>query len=117
MRAARNVAIIALLALIVAVVPGGDNAARALVAAMTLIFCALIGFGALQLYRQHRFTYLQLTDRQRAMFVGGLGAIVLMLAGADELTETGAGLVVWLAVLGAAVFAIVRVWGEARASY
>ena len=35
------------------------------------------------------------------MLLGALGAIVLMIAGADELTETGAGLLVWLGVLGA----------------
>ena len=117
MRTLRNVAIIALLALIVAVVPGGDNAARAIVAAISLAFCALIGFAAWQIYRQYRFAYMQLDDRQRALLVGALGAIVLMIAGADELTATGGGLVVWLAVLGAAIFAIVRVWGEAQSRY
>ena len=106
MRAARNIAIIALLALIVAVVPGGDNAGRAILTALSLVFLALIGFAGWQLYRQYRFTYLQLDERRRALLLGALGAIVLMIAGADELTETGGGLVVWLAVLGAAIFAI-----------
>ncbi len=117
MRAVRNIAIILALAAIVAVVPGGDNAARAIVAALGIVFLALIGFTGWQLYRQYRFTYLGLDDRQRTIFVGAIGAIVLMIAGADELTATGGGLVVWLAVLGLSIFAIVRVWGEARASY
>jgi signal transduction histidine kinase len=117
MRALRNAAIIALLALIVAVVPGGDNAARAIVAALTLVFLALIGFGGWQLYRQYRFTYLQLDDRRRALLLGAIGAIVLMVAGADEMTSTGGGLVVWLAVLGASIYAIVRVWTEAQSRY
>lgn len=117
MKVARNVAIIALLALVVAVVPGGDNAARAIVAAITLAFFVLIGLGARELYRQNRIAYLGLTDRQRAILVGALGAIVLMIAGADELTETGGGLVVWLAAIGLAIFAIVRVVGEARSQY
>ena len=114
MRAARNIAIIALLALIVAVIPGGDNAARASLAAFSLAFLALIGFAAWQLYRQYRFTYLQLDDRQRALLLGAIGAIVLMIAGADELTESGGGLVIWLAILGASIFAIVRVWTESQ---
>ena len=117
MRAARNIAIIALLALIVAVVPGGDNAGRAILTALSLVFLALIGFAGWQLYRQYRFTYLQLDERRRALLLGAFGAIVLMIAGADELTETGGGLVVWLAVLGAAIFAIFRVWTDSRASY
>ncbi|MQA75433.1 MAG: hypothetical protein GEU88_14005 [Solirubrobacterales bacterium] len=117
MKAARNIAIIALLALIVAVVPGGGEAARGIVAALSILFMVVIGLAAWQLYRQHRFSYLQLTDRQRATFLGAVGAIVLMIAGADELTATGAGLLVWLAVLGAAAFALVKVWGDSQARY
>ena len=117
MRALRNIAIIALLALIVAVVPGGDNAARAIVAATSIVFLALIAFAGWQLFRQYRFTYASLDDRRRALLVGSLGAIALMIAGADELIETGAGLLVWLAVLGLAIFLIFRTWTEARASY
>jgi hypothetical protein len=117
MRALRNIAIIALLALIVVAVPGGDNAARAVVAALGIAFLALVGFTGWQLYRQNRLTYLQLDDRARALLLGALGAIVLMIAGADELTETGLGLIVWLAVLGASIAVIYRVWTEARSSY
>jgi hypothetical protein len=117
MRALRNAAIIAVLALIVAVVPGGDNAARAITTALGILFLALIGLTAWQIYRQYRFTYLQLDDRQRILLCGGIGAIVLMIAAADELTPTGGGLIVWLAILAAAIFAIVRVWGEAQSRY
>ena len=114
---ARNIAIIALLALIVAAVPGGGNAEDAILATISIVFFALIGFAGYQLYRQNRLAYLGLTDGQRAAFVGALGAIVLMIAGAAELTETGAGLMVWLAVIGFAVFTLVKVWGDARRSY
>ena len=114
---ARNIAIIALLALIVAAVPGGGNAADAILATISIVFFALIGFAGYQLYRQNRLAYLGLTDGQRAAFVGALGAIVLMIAGAAELTETGAGLMVWLAVIGFSVFTLVKVWGDARRSY
>ena len=48
MRALRNIAIICLLALVVAGVPGGDNAARAVSAAMGIIFLALIGVAGWQ---------------------------------------------------------------------
>jgi hypothetical protein len=117
MRIARNIAIIALLALIVAVVPGGGEAATAIVAALSILFMVIIGLAGWQLYRQYRLSYLQLTDRQRATFLGAVGAIVLMIAGADELTGTGAGLLVWLIVLGVAIFAIFKVWSEAQARY
>jgi len=116
-KTARNIAIIALLALIVAAVPGGGNFADAILAVISLAFFTLIGFAGYQLYRQYRLTYLGLTDGQRAMFVGALGAIVLMIAGASELTETGAGLFVWIAVIAVSVITLVKVWGDARASY
>ena len=54
MRALRNITIIALLALIIDVVPGGGNAASAIVTAFSLIFMVLVGFAGLQLYRQYR---------------------------------------------------------------
>jgi O-antigen/teichoic acid export membrane protein len=114
-KVARNIAIVALLALVVAVVPGGDNAARAIVAAITLIFLGLICFGARELYRQNRMAYATLTERQRLIFVGALGVLVLMVAGLDELTESGPGTAVWLALVGLSVFGIVRVVGESRA--
>jgi hypothetical protein len=117
MRAVRNIAIILVLAAIVDLAPGGGNAARAVVTAMTLIFCALIGFAAFQLYRQNRLTYLGLTDRQRAILHGSLGAIVLMIAGVDELTATGAGLLLWLAVIALSIFSLVKIWTDVRSSY
>ena len=117
MRALRNIAIICLLALVVAGVPGGDNAAQAVSAAMGIVFLALIAVGGWQLYRQHRFAYMSLDERRRAIFVGSLGAIVLMIAGADEMTDTGGGLLVWIGVLSLSVFFVVRTWLEAQSRY
>ena len=115
MRAARNIAIILLLALIVAEVPGGGNLARGLVAAITVIFLVLIGALAYQLYRQNKLSYLGLTEGRRAIVVSALGAIVLMIAGTDELLETGLGVFVWFAVIGIAVYGLFRVYQDSRA--
>ena len=117
MRAARNIAIIAVLALIVDVAPGGGHVADGILAVISIVFLALIGAAGYQIYRQYRMDYLGLTDRQRAVVVGALGAIVLMIAGASELTKTGAGLLVWIAVIALAVFSLIKVWGDSRASY
>lgn len=117
MRALRNIAIIALLALIVAVVPGGDNAAAALLALISMLFLVLIVAGGYQLFRQYRFQYLGLSENQRGLFVGSLGAIVLMIAGAQKLTSTGGGLILWFGVIAFAVISIIKVWGDSRSSY
>lgn len=117
MRTARNIAIIAILALIVDVAPAGGNVANGILALISITFLALIGAAGFQIYRQYRLEYLGLTDGRRAAVVGSLGAIVLMIAGASELTETGAGLLVWIGVIAVAVFMLIKTWGDARASY
>ena len=114
MKAARNIGIILLIALVIDVVPGGGNFADGLLAVISLVFLAVIGIAALQLYHRYRLTYFGLAERQRAMLLGGIGAIVLMIAGADEMTDTGAGLFIWLAVLGAAIYSILRVYTESQ---
>jgi peptidoglycan/LPS O-acetylase OafA/YrhL len=116
-RAFRNIAIICLLALVVAGVPGGDNAAQAVSAAMGIVFLALIAVAGWQLYRQHRFAYMSLEEQKRGILLGSLGAIVLMVAGADEMTNTGGGLLVWIGVLALAIFFVVRTWLEAQSRY
>jgi hypothetical protein len=116
-KAARNIAIIAGLALVVDVAPAGGHVADGILALISIVFLALIGAAGFQLYRQYRFDYLGLTDRQRALLVGSLGAIVLMIAGASELTKTGGGLLVWIGVLAFSVFTLIKIWGDARASY
>ena len=114
MRALRNVAIIALLAFVVAVVPGGGNLASGVVAALSVVFLALIGATAYLLYRQNKLAFLALEERPRGMLLAALGAIVLMIAGLDELLDSGAGALVWIGVMGLAIFAIVRVVQAAR---
>ena len=114
MRAARNIAIIALLAVPIAFVPGGGDAAEGILTALVLAFLATIGFAGFQLYRQDRLTFLGLDERARAILYGGVGLIVLMIAGADELLDTGLGFLVWVGVLGLAVFSIFSVWTESQ---
>jgi hypothetical protein len=113
-RALRNVAIIALLALVVAEAPGGGDVAEGILAAITVAFLVLIGAIGYQLYRQNRLALMTLEDRPRAVLLVALGAIVLMIAGADELLDTGLGLFVWLAVLGISIFSIFRVYQDSQ---
>ncbi len=116
-RAARNIAIILLLALIFDQVPGGGNAAEAILAAVSVCFMAAIGWAGYVFYRNNRLSYLGLTERQRGLLVASLGAIVLMIAGASELMRSGGGTLIWIAVLVLAGMTIFKVVTEARASY
>ena len=113
MRGLRNFLIIALLALVVAVVPGGGELAEAIITVLTMAFLATIAFGVYRAYRQNQLTYDSLGDRPRGMLLGAVGVIALMIAGADELLESSLGTLAWIALLAGSGFAIYRVWVEA----
>jgi hypothetical protein len=113
MRAARNIAIIAVLALGVAFVPGGGAAADTVLAALFMGFLAALGFLVYRLYMENQLTLATLADGRRALLYGAVGAIALMLAGTDELFDTGGGTLLWIGVLAISVFAIIAVWREA----
>ena len=115
MRNIRNIAIIVLIASLVAFLPGGGAAARAVVAVLVMAFLATIGFTARQVYRDNRLTYDTLPDDQRGVLLGSLGVIVLMIAGADEMLGGGGfGAVLWVTLIACAVLAIAGVWTRAN---
>jgi len=114
MRHARNIAIIAALALVVAAVPGGGNAAEAVLTAISITFLAVIAFAVFQAYRSQRLSIMSLSERQRGVLIASVGLIVLMVAGADEMLETGLGALAWIGLLAVAGIAIWRLYLEAR---
>ena len=114
MRVLRNIAIIALIAVPVAFVPGGGRAAHAVLAILGLLFLATIAFAAYQGYRANKLTITTLPEVQRGVFWSAIGLIVLMIAAADELSRTGLGLIVWLGVLAASIWAMVLVYQESK---
>jgi hypothetical protein len=114
LRALRNIAIIAALAFVVAAVPGGGNVAEAVLTAISIAFLAVIAAAGFQIYRAQGFSILSLTDRQRGILAGAVGLIVLMIAGADEMLETGLGAVVWIGLVATAGIAIWRLYLESQ---
>ena len=114
MRVARNIAIIMLLALIVAEVPGGGNVAEGIFATLTVAFLVAIAATAWFAYRQNRFAYLTLPDRSRAVLLGSAGAIVLVIAGSDVVVDWPGGVFILLGVIGIGIYAIFSVVMEAR---
>jgi hypothetical protein len=110
----RNVAIIAVLALGVAALPGGGAAAETVLAALLLGFLGAMGLFAYRMYMENQLTLSTLRDWHRAVLYGAFGVIALMIAGADELLSSGAGTLVWIGLIGLSGFAIFRIWTEAR---
>lgn len=103
-----------LLALAAAFAPNGGNVVEALLAAITLGFLTAISWMLYVQSRERQLTIATLTDPQRAIFYGGFGVLALCAAGAEMLFNSGAGTVLWLAMLVGALLAIYRVWTDAN---
>jgi hypothetical protein len=114
MRVLRNVAIVMALAVVVAFVPAGGNAADAILTAITMGFLAAIAWSLYVLSRQQQLTLATLSDGRRAILYAALGLIALLIAGSDEMFDSGGGTLAWILLLGASVAAIWRVWTEAN---
>lgn len=114
MRTARNVAIIALLALALTVLPAGGNIAEAVLSMLSILFAVAIGAMLIRFWKDTGLQRDTFTDRQRWLIYGSIGAIALMIVGTDELLSTGPGVVVWVAVLVGAGWLIFNTWREAQ---
>jgi hypothetical protein len=113
-KAARNVAIIMLLALVVAFLPGGGNAAETIITALTMALLAGVAWMVYTLSRENQLTLATLTDGRRALLYGAVAMILLLIAGTDKLFDTGGGTLLWILLLAASVAAIWRVWMDAN---
>lgn len=109
----RNVAIIAVLALAITVLPAGGNVVEAIMTALSIAFLAAIGLLAARFWRESGMTRDLMDERQRATLYGSLGALALMVAGLDEMLDSGVGTLLWLTVVGVAGYLAFTTWREA----
>ncbi len=114
--ALRNAGIVVLLALGVFALPGGRTSAAFIGGLFSTLILASLVFAAWRMYREHRIALYGLGDRDRGMLYGGVGAIVLGIAGADRLLQTGGpGVLLWFALIGGAIYAFVQVYRNYKA--
>jgi hypothetical protein len=114
MRAARNVAIVALIALGFWALPGGTSTLNVVLALLSIAFFAAIAFLGYRLYREHRFTIDSLQPVGRAVLYGSIGLAILTFAASSRLLDTGAGIIVWLALLAVASYGVFWVFQRYR---
>jgi len=112
--AARNIAIIAVLALGVAFLPRGGDIASAVFTLITMAFLAVITLAVYRGSQSNQMTLLALPDSRRFVLYAALGLIVLLIAGASTMFETGLGTLAWILLLGSAAVGIWLVWSEAK---
>ena len=114
MQTARNVAIIALLALGVTVLPGGGAAAETMLSALGIAFLAAIAWFVYTFYRRQEDTLAGIPDGRRALLFGAVGLIVLLIAGFGQFQDWGSGAILgWICLLAGSIIAIFVVWREA----
>ncbi len=113
MRVLRNVAIVALIALLLTVLPAGGNLATGILAALSLAFAGSIAMLAVRFWRERSMARDALSDRERGLIYTGLGAIALMVVGTDELLATGPGTIAWLLVIAVSGWLVYTTWRSA----
>jgi hypothetical protein len=107
--AARNVAIIALIALAIVALPGGGPTLSVVLTLLSIAFFVVIAMFAYRLYREHHLTLDSLTDRQRVVLYGSAGVAFLTFTATPRLFATGIGVLVWLVLLGLASWGVMWV--------
>jgi hypothetical protein len=112
--AARNLGIIALVALAVAVLPGGSGAASFVLAVLSLGFIAAIGFLGYRLYMENKFTLWSMSLQHRALLYGGIAVAAMTLIATSRLWAGGFGVVMWFVLLGGSILAVYHAWTESR---
>jgi hypothetical protein len=113
MRAARNIVIVALVALGFWALPGGKPTMNVILALLSIAFFAAIAFACYRLYREHRFTIDSLQPIQRAVLYGSIGLAILTFAASSRLLK-GPGILVWLALLALSAYGVFWVFQRYR---
>jgi hypothetical protein len=115
MEFAWKLGVVALVALLFTVLPGGGNALDVVLTAFTIAFFAAIAMLVARLYRQYRLDIETLDSNIRLALYGSLAVAVLTFTGTDRLFDAGgAGVLLWFALLGLASYGLFWAWTRYR---
>jgi hypothetical protein len=107
MQLAWKFGVVALVALVFVVLPGGGNALDVVLTAFTIAFFAAIALFVAHLYRQHRLDIETLDSNIRLALYGSLAIAVLTFTGTDRLFDAGGGgVLLWFALLAVASYGL-----------
>ena len=115
MRTVRNWAIVALIALAIVALPGGGSTLNVVLTVLSIAFFAAIALFVYRLYHEHQFTLDSLTDRQRFVLYASIGVALLNFTATSRLFNAGgAGVLVWLVILGLCSYGVMWVYVSYR---
>ncbi|MDQ6744543.1 MAG: hypothetical protein M3Z27_00760 [Actinomycetota bacterium] len=110
----RNILIVAAIAALVVILPGGGTGASVAIQAVSLAFLVALGWVARIQYREHRSSLYALGDHRRAVLYAAAGVVTLTLTATNRLWQTLGGELAWFVLLIAAVYAAAAVVIAAR---
>jgi hypothetical protein len=105
-KTARNIAIVALIAAAVFLLPGGGQAASTFEAVLLVGFGIGFGYIGLRLYRENRVAVYGLGDRHRARLYGALALAAFVVIGQKRMWETSLGELAWFALIGLVIYGL-----------
>jgi hypothetical protein len=111
---ARNLAILAVIALALTVLPGADEATDAVLTAIQMLFLASLAYFVWRAYKERPMMLDSLSEGWRAAQWGALGVLAFIVAGTDEMFSSGAGTLLWIAMVVGSVFTLVRAYQESQ---
>jgi TRAP-type C4-dicarboxylate transport system permease small subunit len=114
-KSARNIAIVALIAAAVYLLPGGGRAAQTFLDVVYVAFGVAIGYLGLRLYREHRVGLHGLGDLHRGLLYGAISVGLVTVMARARMWQTGLGELLWFVLIGAVVYALIAVVRRWRA--
>ena len=115
MRTAGSYAIVGLIALFFTALPGGGGVLSVLLTLLTIAFFTAIAVVAYRFFRQHRFEFDSLSERQRLVLYGSVGLAFLTFCATARMFDAGGlGALAWIGLLGICSFGLYWVWTQYR---
>jgi uncharacterized protein involved in cysteine biosynthesis len=107
--------VVALIALVLVILPGGGSALDVALTLLTIAFFTAIAMLGYRLYREHRFELDSLEPRQRLVLYASVGLALLTVTATNRLfDEGGIGVLAWLALLGLCSYGVFWVYTQYR---
>jgi hypothetical protein len=115
MQLAWKIGVVMLVALVLAVLPGGGNALNVVLSLLSIAFLAAIVFLGYRLFRQYNLDIDSLEPNARLALYGSLALAVLTIVGTNRLFDAGGGgIAAWFALLALCSYGLYWVWTQYR---
>ena len=111
---ARNIGIVVLLGALIAFVPAGGEGAELVRQILNAAFIVVMALIVGTLYRQYRGEIFGLGDQWRFALYAAVGLAILTVSITGRMWETGAGAIIWIAVIGTCSYALYVIWQRYR---